>query len=209
MVQCRVVAVAGLAVAGLALVALLGGCAQGTGSAGGVRVTSPVMSSPASSTPVTIASGGGTASRVPVVSRVRTPVIAEGGQVRLDPPPRSAVPAVSAGQAFGTARRSYGDPRGSDRPRVALASYTNTVQGTVRADGSTRLAFVDRLVWVVADHGGICRSSGGPAPAPGTSPRPQPSWHQCLWLTFVDAGTGQDLGQSTTGGPEPNDITLD
>lgn len=127
--------------------------------------------------------------------------------VTLAPPPANARTRVSGTRAFALARRRYGDPQGTVTPRVALASYTNSSQGTILADGGTRLFYVHRLAWVVIDFGGVCVGTGGPATQGSPAPTPLVS-HRCLSLSFIDAHTGRDLGGISDGGPGGHDISI-
>jgi len=66
---------------------------------------------------------------------------------------------------------------------------------------------VRRLTWVVIDYGVECVPTGGPAHL-GSSPAPvELPYHDCLFLTFVDATTGADESMTDEGGPAVRDLT--
>jgi len=187
--------------AGFVAAALAAGCARVTPASAGSASSPPARPTRGAVLPATpTRTGPGY-----VVTRVVVPVRVD-NSVRLDPPAATSRPRISGSRAFTLARRWYGDPRGTATPRVALTSYTDTVQGTTLAGGGTR-PLHHRLVWVVIDYGGTCAGTEAPA-APG-SPRPTPVVRRpCLFLSFVDARTGRDLGGMSEAGPGVHDISI-
>jgi len=128
------------------------------------------------------------------------------GNVYFSPPPTGIRPAVSGARAFALARKQFPDPHGSATPVVALALYTNDGQGTTLPGGGLRRFNVRRLTWVVIDDGADCLPVLPPAPIGSPAPAELP-FHDCLFLTFVDATTGADDGMTDEGGPAVRDLT--
>lgn len=187
-----------LAVVVTAVVVTTGACGQPTGVAGpagggtGLRAsTSSAPATPAVRTATPAATGEASSSSGPVVrvTRIRSPITVE-GDIHLDPPSRTAVPVVTATTAWTTARRSYGDPRGTVTTRVALASVSDLGTGTIRPDGAIVHDVVHRLAWLVLDDGSTC-AAAGPARAPGSPPRAPVVSHTCRTITVIDALTGR------------------
>lgn len=128
------------------------------------------------------------------------------GNVYFAPPPVGTRPAVSGARAFALARQQFPDPHGTATPVVALALYTNDGQGTTLPGGGLKRFDVRRLTWVVIDDGADCLPVLPPAPSGSPAPVELP-FHDCLFLTFVDATTGADDGMTDEGGPAVRDLS--
>lgn len=100
----------------------------------------------------------------------------------LAPPPATMTAAISAKDAYSACQKKAPCPQGSGGPAIYLALATNKLPGH---DSTPRLIYV--LRWE-----GIPFESDGPA---GGSPVPAtPS----VWLTMIDASTGESLGAHQT-----------
>jgi hypothetical protein len=102
---------------------------------------------------------------------------------------------VDGDTAYGAVRpmfEGYGAGNLAGPVTGGLYSYYNSATGHIQPDGTVKLMYQGYPVWLfiapLIRH--VNDSQGGPAPLPGATPRPTPTYTGCSYVAIVDAKSG-------------------
>jgi hypothetical protein len=105
-----------------------------------------------------------------------------------------SVTLVDGGTAYRAVRSTfvgYGAGNLAGPVTGGLYSYYNSAAGHIQPDGTVKLMYQGYPVWLfTAPLIHEVNDGQGPAPLPGTTPRPTPTYTGCSYVAIVDAESG-------------------